>query len=211
MRKILLFVCIVCSFLPWVSWAYFEEQYYCTIDKNIIDVSLTVWDEFCFTYLSQVSERIDQLDVDIKKANNYLRQWRDSEYRTTVADELRESKASLVVLRTQLIAAVDDYEIELFLKVKSIVASYLMPKRQSVADKITTSNKLLLHLKEIGDIENYAFVVRQAEKLQQQLILYDSIRFATSFMELIPPLKIYIQWWWFELDSIEDKPVKDMT
>jgi hypothetical protein len=96
-------------------------------------------------------------------------------------------------LRTQLIAAVDDYEIELYLKVKSIVASYLMPKRQRVVDKIITANKLLTHLKEVGDIENYAFVVRQAEKLQQQLILYDSIRFSASFMELIPPLKIYIQ------------------
>jgi hypothetical protein len=44
------------------------------------------------------------------------------------------------------------------------------------------------------------------------LILYDSIRFSASFMELIPPLKIYIQWWWFQLDSIDDKPVKkDVT
>lgn len=213
MRKVIasLFI-ILCVSLPWISWAYFEEQFYCTIDKNIIDVSLTVWDEFCFTYLMQVSDRVEQLNDDIKKAESYLRQWRDNVYRTEVWKELRDSKANLVSLRTQLIAAVDDYEIELYLKVKSIVASYLMPKRQRVVDKIITANKLLTHLKEVGDIENYAFVVRQAEKLQQQLILYDSIRFSASFMELIPPLKIYIQWWWFQLDSIDDKPVKkDVT
>ncbi len=106
---------------------------------------------------------------------------------------MRARLYALEQLRSQMIIAVDDYEFELFLKVKSLVAWHMMPRRQQVMNKITTADKLLAQLKKVGNIQQYTFVVRQAEKLQQQLILYDRIREASSFGQLIPPLKLYFQ------------------
>ena len=206
MKNILSILFVVCTCMLSWWWAYFEEQYICSIDKNVIEVSLTSGEAVCFTYIAQVSTAIDSLNEELIQANRYLEQWRDKDYWTTVSDEIRTRRDNMVNLRTQVIAAIDDYEIELFLKVKPIVAAYLMPRRQKVVNKIVTADALLISLKEAWDIQTYWFVVRQAEKLQQQLILYDRIRFATTFMELIPPLKIYIQSWGFELDSIDDKP-----
>lgn len=200
----------LCLFSSQTS-AYFEERYFCTIEKNVIEVSLQDWDEQCFGYIAQITETVNSLEEEIIQTNTYLDQWRNKEYWTEVGNELRARRDNLNHLKSQIITAIDDYEVELFLKVKSLIASYLMPKRQIVLGKITTANGLLEHLKQIGDAENYTFVVRQVEKLQQQLILYDRIRFALSFMELIPPLKLYIQWWGFVLDSIEDKPVQKST
>ena len=192
--------------MSWWWWAYFEEQYLCSVEKNVIEVSLTSWEAVCFTYIAQVTKAVDELNEDLIQANKYLNQWRDKEYRTEVSNELRWRRDGMLSLRTQVIAAIDDYENELFIKVKPIVWAYLIPKRQKVVGKIVTANQLLVSLKEAWDIETYGFVVKQTEKLQQQLILYDSIRLATTFMELIPPLKLYIQWGWIELDSIDDKP-----
>lgn len=206
MKNIFITLCVSYVFMLSWGWAYFEEQYVCSIDKNVIEVSLTAGEAVCFTYIAQVSTAIDELNQELIQANKYLDQWRDKAYWTKIYDELRLRRDNMVNLRTQVIAAVDDYEIELFLKVKPIVAAYLIPRRQKVLNKIVTADKLLVSLKEAGDAETYGFVVKQAEKLQQQLILYDRIRFASTFMELIPPLKLYIQSWWFELDSINDKP-----
>ena len=151
--------------------------------------------------MEQLSAGVDEVDSDIQQAETYITEGNDVSYWQVVQIDLLQKKADLENLRHQFDVAISDYEQELFVKIKGIVWYYLMPKRQEVIEKLDKADLLLVRLKLMGDTENYHFVVEQVELLQQQLILLDRIRFAYSFAELIPPLKIYINGGWFELNN----------
>ena len=140
---IIAFVCI----LSWKSYGYFEYKYFCSVDGNAIEVSIATGDQKCFPYLEQLSIRIDVLDEDILKATAHIKAEDDITYRQQVEQDLREKRQVLENLRKQFLVAIDDYEKELFLKIKSLVGFYLMPEREKIVKKIQQAQSLLFRLK----------------------------------------------------------------
>ena len=179
--------------LSFKSYGYFEWRYFCSVQGNVIDVSIATGDQKCFPYLEQLSTRIDVLEEDINSANVHIKAEKDISYRTQVKEDLEKKKDILKNLRDQFIVAIDDYEKELFFKVKSLVGHYLMPKREEIVKKIQQSYSLLFRLKLAGDEKNFAFVVSKMDQLEMELTLLDRIKFAHTFAELIPPLKQYLR------------------
>lgn len=143
--------------------------------------------------MEQLSTKIDVLDSDLAQVDIHIDKGDDISYRSEVQEDLKQKKTRYTTLRSKFVIAIDDYEYELFLKVKSLAAYYMMPRREDLLHKIDQADTLLLRLKLMGDEETYAFVIEQLALMKQELLLLDQIRFARSFLELIPPLKIYIR------------------
>lgn len=104
-----------------------------------------------------------------------------------------QRRAEWLSLRERFIVAIDDYERDLFLRVKGLVTFYLKPEREQLFEKIQQANTLLLRLKLIGDTERYQFVLQNLEQLQRMVSFLDHIKFSQNFGELIPPLKEYLE------------------
>ena len=179
--------------LSFKSYGYFEWKYFCSVKGNAIDVSITTGDQKCFPYLEQLSTRINVLEEDISTAEGHIKAEKDISYWIQVKQDLEKKKNILKNLRDQFVVAIDDYEKELFLKVKSLVGYYLMPKREEIVQKIQQAQSLLFRLKLAGDEKNFAFVVSKMDRLEIKLALLDRIKFAHTFAELIPPLKQYLK------------------
>lgn len=192
-KSLKLFFILVLSVLSFAGYGYFEWKYFCSVEGNTIDVSIATGDQKCFPYLEQLSTRIDVLDEDISTAGVHIKAENDLAYRIQVKQDLEKKRDILKTLRDQFVTAIDDYEKELFFKVKSLVGHYLMPKREEVVQKIQQAYSLLFRLKLAGDEKNFAFVVSKMDYLETQLLLLDRIKFAHTFAELIPPLKQYLK------------------
>lgn len=175
------------------SYSYFEWKYFCGVEGNTIEVSIATGEQKCFPYLEQLSSRIDHLDEDIVSADAHIKAEHDIAYRVKTKQHLLDKQQALIVLRDQFVVAIDDYERELFLKVKLLVSHYLRPQREKVAEKIQQAHSLLFRLKLAWDEKNFVFVTGKLEQLERELMFLDRIKFAPSFDELIPPLKVYLK------------------
>ncbi|USN54353.1 MAG: hypothetical protein H6765_07425 [Candidatus Peribacteria bacterium] len=105
--------------------ASFANTYFCTIEGNSITVSIETGTDYCFGYVANVHQSLQAINQDIAKASEHIKQREDVRYWSSVQYELELKQASLLDLQAKLIAAIDDYEFDLFLRVKTILAVYL--------------------------------------------------------------------------------------
>ncbi len=173
---------------------YFEQKYFCVIQGSSVTVSIQEGEKLCFEYLAAMQTNISELDTDITRAEGYTNIGTDDDkayWNHTVAD-LNSQKQARISLREKLIVAIDDYEWDLFLRIKWLTTFYLKPERELLFGKVSQANTLLLRLKLIGDISKYEFVLGKVDELQSKVALLDRIKFSQNFSELIPALKAYL-------------------
>ncbi len=123
---------------------YFEHTYFCGIDGNSISVSIQEGDRLCFEYLASMAVTITELDAGIIRAQGYVNVGTDDDraYREGILVDLNRQRQDRISLRERLVVAVDDYEWDLFLRIKGLVSFYLKPEREVIFDKITQANSL---------------------------------------------------------------------
>ena len=124
--------------------SYFEHTYFCGIDGSSISVSIQEGDKLCFDYLASMAATIAELDADIIRAQSYVNVGTDDDraYREGILVDINRQRQDRISLRERLVVAVDDYEWDLFLRIKGLVSFYLKPEREVIFDKITQANSL---------------------------------------------------------------------
>ena len=191
-------ISIVLSVLPvWVD-AYFEHTYRCVIEETTIQVSLTTGEQLCLDYMAWLSKLLQQTIGDIKSAsaNAATTEWYDYTYRNGVVVALTEKKASLTDMQQKIILAMQDFEQELFVRVKGIVWYYLLQHTWTIQEKIQQWKTLLTRLIIVGNKEQYIYVRKQLDEREREIIFLDRIKQSSDFATLLPPLK-----WWIELQE----------
>lgn len=177
---------------PTDTFSYFENNFLCTIEETSITVSLHDWEKPCFDYIQKVAVKITTLQEDIKIAQQYIESNRDTEYRITIKETLSADKATYEFSREQIITAMNDYEGELFLRIKVLVYFYLKPEREATDEKIAQADILLLRMRLSWNGDQYATVLKKRDALYRERLLLDAIKHASSFEELVFPLKTYL-------------------
>ncbi len=124
--------------------SYFEHTYFCVIDGGSISVSIQEGDKLCFDYLASMATNIAELDAGIIRAQSYVNVGTEDDrtYREGVLGNLNRQKQDWVSLRERLVVAIDDYEWDLFLRIKGLVSFYLKPERAVIFDKVSQANAL---------------------------------------------------------------------
>lgn len=192
-RLILLVLCLVWWFLLPSQWfSYFENKFLCTIEDTSITVSLTDWEKPCFSYISKVAAKIATLEEDITIAQQYIDANRDVDYWTALKETLDENRATYEFSRNQIVTSMDDYENELFLRIKVLVYSHLKSEREETEQKIKQADMLLLRMKLSWNDEQYPTVITKRNQLYREWLLLDAIKRSGSFEELLFPLKSYL-------------------
>lgn len=176
---------------------YFEDRYLCDVGSSSITVSLkqTQWWTLktCFEYVEKVAKKITILDQDIYSAQWLIDAGRDVPYWTEVRDTLKQERERYDTSRTQLLVAMNDFERELFIRVKSVIYVYLSPKWNDLDEKMAKSSELLDLTKALWNQSQYEIIRQKRDQLYVQRLLLDTIRRATSFDTLMVPLKTYIR------------------
>lgn len=103
---------------PAPAQGYFEQQYFCTVEGNSIVVALQSGNKYCFDYLHDFSLSIQHINEEREIAQKYITDGEDVIYWNTVDDQLRIKKQSISDLQQQFLAAIADYEVNLFLRIK---------------------------------------------------------------------------------------------
>lgn len=195
-KRIVLFtLSILLSTLPlWVG-AYFEHTYWCVIGESTIQVSLTTGEQLCLDYMAWLSKLLQQTIQDIKSAwdNAASTEWYDYTYRNGVVVTLTEKKASLTDVQQKIILAMQDFEQELFVRVKGIVWYYLLKHTWTIEEKIQQWRTLLTRLTIVGNKEQYIYVRKQLDEREREIIFLDRIQQSSDFATLLPPLKRRIE------------------
>lgn len=185
-------IAVVSFTVPTKAFWYFENKFLCTIGDNSITVSLHEWEKPCFDYIEKVATKINTLQEDISTAQHYIDKNRDVEYRTAIKETLSEDKARYELSRNQLVTTMDDYENELFLRIKVLVYFYLQPERVAIEEKIAQADVLLLRMRLSWIWDQYRTVLNKRDELYRDWLLLDAIKRATSFEALLFPLKTYL-------------------
>lgn len=95
-----------------------------------------------------------------------------------------------------MLTAVQDFESELFFRVKRLVGYYLMPRYHELQQKVAKADKLMVRLLLLGERQQISFVLDQRDMRERELVLLERIQYATTFATLIPPLQ-----WWMKLQQ----------
>lgn len=176
------------------AW-YFEHRYSCAIGTTSITVSLkqTETHKKCFEYIERIAEKVSILEEDIQTAQWLIGAGRDIAYRNEVVLSLQKEHQQYLLSRQQIITAMDDFERELFIRVKWIVYVYLNPRYEELSQTVDKIDELLYRTKMQGTIDQYQFVIDKRDQLYRERLILDAIRAASSFETLIVPLRKYFQ------------------
>lgn len=176
----------------WSGFGYFEDRFYCILEESSITVSLQEWETYCFSYIQKITNKIDTLNNDIIVAQEYIAAQEDVAYWKSIWAWLIATKNQYNDSRTQIMIAMQDYEKELFLRVKSLVSSYLKPEYDDITQKIQQADKLLEHLRTTWNKDTYQSVLQKRDALYREWLLLDAIKWSYSFETLLFPLKTYL-------------------
>ncbi len=207
MKKTRTIIPILLGVLAWtyalfpvdVNW-YFEHQYFCSVEWNSIVVTLQTGQRYCFAYIRDFSLSIQNINEQRETAQSYIKDGEDVAYRNTVDDQLRMKKQQMTDLQQQFLAAIEDYENNLFLRIKWILNYYFRQTRLDLTASIDQTRQLLLYTKLAGERDKYELLLLKLEAYLQRMQLLDQIRFSQQFDQLIPPLKSYLR-------LLEERPI----
>lgn len=183
----------------WV-FGYFEDKYRCVIESEVIQVSLATWDKLCMDYLAGLSTLIANSteDLAIAEKNKEITSWYDRSYREKQEEQLKRKKNLLINTQENILLAVQDFEKELFVRVKSVVWYYLFAHTTKIKDKLAQWVKLQHRLLVLWNREQLVFVRHQMDLWERELLFLDRIQKSNNFNELIPVLKR-----WFSFQEIQ--------
>lgn len=145
--------------------------------------------------MAWLTNLLKQTNADITTAaeNAANTEWYDNSYRRQVLQQLTEKRDSLTNVQQQIEVAMSDFEQELFIRVKWIVGYYLLSHTSSLEKKISQGKGLLVRLTIVGNKEQFAFVRKQIDQREREMIFLERIKASGDFGTLIPPLKRRIQ------------------
>jgi hypothetical protein len=181
-----------CLLLPQITVSYFEDRFFCEVSSEQITVSLHEGETLCFTYIAKITDRITELQEDIRIAQQFIQRDLDVQYWSTVWSSLLERKNQFLNSRRLMIDAMEDYEKELFLRVKWLISFYLKPEYDALTKKIAQADFLLAHLRLTGNGEMYPTILQRRDELYREWLLLEAIKTAHSFETLLFPLKTYL-------------------
>lgn len=192
MKKLFVFVIVALNISIWL-W-YFEDRYFCKFNSLNIEVSLKKqnWFERCLDYYNKIYKQINDLDKSIKNANNYLEIDEDKTYRKNVIEELNWKKNNMVYLQNILDKSLNWFEADLFIKVKKLLNFYLRVEKDKLEVQYTATKIQLNNHKKSWNIEWFKNTIQRFEKVQLKKNIIQRIFIATDFDELIPLLKVWI-------------------
>ena len=183
--------------------AYVTDTFVCEVEANTVVVALENEtrdgdEQFdsCFAMLEALENEIVLLNDNIQRADQLIAEGREVEYWSATRTSLQEQQALYKRSQTQLINAIDDFERELFIRIKTIAYVILGPEREELINDIRTTEALLVVTQRRWSTEQYALVRRGLSQLQKELFYIDAIQRASTFGQLLPALKVYfsVQW-----------------
>lgn len=198
MKKKVFYMGVVLLLFVFRVEGYFEHTYWCVLEDKTIQVSLSTGDQLCFEYMAWLTKLLQQSTVDLKSAqeNAQISKSYDRTYREDVQKELTAKKNSLTEAQQKINLAMEDFEQELFIRVKWIVWYYLLAHTEEIEKKIDQWKTLSIRLLLLGNTKQYLFVRTQMNQRERELIFLHRIRQSSDFAWLIPPLKR-----WFSLQE----------
>lgn len=172
--------------------AYFEARYFCEVKARQITVTLQKTDKLCLSYVHETSKRSKELADNIAAAQNHIRLKQDVEYWQWVSTALQLERAGIESLKEKMLAAITDFERDLFRKIHALVRYQLKWDREKVFAKDAEITQQWVIAKESGDLNALVLAIQRREYYQKRIALLDRIHFAASFEELMPFLKEYL-------------------
>lgn len=175
----------------WSTMAYFEDAYWCNVWWTSIEVSLSTGDQLCLSYFKWITQLLVKTNQDLETAinNSKVTSWYDKVYRDGIVATLLKKKDDMLVVQQELTSALKDFEKELFVRVKSIIGYYLLPRATELSQKIAQGKKLLHRLMIAGDMNQYVFARQQMQSWEYEMMFLDRMQQASTFDVLLPPLK----------------------
>jgi hypothetical protein len=121
--------------------------------------------------------------------NRNITEGYDKSYRDGIVVTLTKKRDDILLVQQALMSAIKDFEKELFVRVKSIIGYYLLPRANELTQKIAQGKKLLHRLILAGNAEQYLFARQQMDGWEREMMFLDRIQQASTFDVLLPPLK----------------------
>lgn len=192
MKKLIIPIIILLYISFWS--AYFEDKYFCKFNTQNIEVSLKKekWFEKCLDYYNKIYIQIKQIDKSIKTTNWYLEIDDDKLYRNKVKLELEGQMANLIYLQNILNKSLNEFENNLFIKVKKLLNFYLRVEKDKLEVQYTATKIQIDNHKKSWNIEWFRNTINRFETIQLKRNILQKVFIATNFEELIPLLKVWI-------------------
>lgn len=177
---------------------YFENKYYCSLQENNIIVALkkTETAKKCMIYISEINQNIATFEKNIGKANYYINKQEDEQYWEQVKAELETNKKKNELVKQQILTAMQDFEKKLFGKVKKLLSYYLLKEKKTVQDKLEDLSENMAKAREQWDMSMFAQYRDEAEMLEIERWLLNSILYAGDFAQMAPFLKHWIEFYY---------------
>jgi hypothetical protein len=177
-------------FMMPVQW-YFEERYQCILENDIIQVSLTTGSKPCMEYMAGLYTLLNDTREDLKAAeeNKEETDGYDRSYREWQLKTLQKKYTTLIETQQELGIAMDDFEKELFIRVKSLVWYYLFGYTTELQKKYDQWVRLMNRLLLAWNDQQYKVIRTQMDWRLRELIVLERIKDASDFAALVAPLK----------------------
>ena len=196
MKKIILTLIVLTTFINSLCFAYMEDKVFCTLWKNSITVTLEKQQNYkCSEYLSLLSQTINTEYNDILSIQKLIKQGYDVEYRKEIRETKRDKLKKMLSIKEQIETAVAEFDSNLFVKMKDYVIYTVTPYQ-------TKYKKIFKHLNNLKN-QGQRFSYDQKKKMdyiQEDITIIDKIIDSTDYDTLIKNfnrhlyLKNQIEW-----------------
>lgn len=194
MKHIITILWILIFFGVSTTNAYFENKLFCKINDNKITISLKNinWYKKCMDYYGLLNKQISETTKNLEKARKNIIINEEIDYRKWIEKEILNKHNNLIILQNNLDKSILQFEKNLFVKVKVLLNFYLKAENESINLKYTNIKIQINNSKYKWDIKEFEKYTKEFETIQLKKSILEKIFICSDFNELIPMLKIWI-------------------
>lgn len=187
MKKILFTIVMTYLCFIWTSFAYLQDNFFCTIWNNTITVTIEKKNNYkCKEYLVTLSQSITNETNNVLSIQEIIEQGHDIDYWVSVREDKRSQIKSMINLKSQIEEAINEFEWNLFVKIKEYLD-------YSTSYDLTVYKKALKSLKNI-EKTNWvnSIIKKKMEYISESITYIKNINSATDFDILITNYNKYL-------------------
>ncbi len=187
MKKIIIILSVLILGFFWFSFAYIENNVFCTISSDSITVTIDRQNNYkCTEYISVLTQAINKEYKNVLSIQSLIQQWYDVDFWTNIRETKRSQIKKMLLIKNQIQKSILDFEENLFEQTKEYIRYTVLPYRDRY-------KKLLKPMEDLNSTTYLRSNVRQKIYLmEEQLEVINKLLVVENHEDLVKYFERYI-------------------
>lgn len=195
MKKILIIASVLIFGFVWWSFAYIENNVFCTISSDSITVTINRQNNYkCTDYIDVLTQAINKEYKNVLAIQSLIQQWYDVDFWTNIRENKRSQIQKMLLIKNQIQKSILDFEENLFEQTKDYIRYTVLPYRDKYRKLLKPMEDLNTSVYLRSNVRNKIYLMQEQLDVINELLNVDDYENLVKYFERYIYLKKKIEW-----------------